>query len=59
MAESLETLIGIQEQIIQCRKFAAEVRDPEASRILYKLADDIEQQAREVDRRACSPGNNR
>lgn len=55
MAETLQTLIAIQNQIIQCRRFAAEVHDPEASRILYKLADDIERQAREVDRQSCSP----
>jgi hypothetical protein len=53
--KTLETLIGIQEQVILCRRFAAEVADPEASRILYKLADDLEGQAREVDRKACSP----
>jgi hypothetical protein len=55
MGENLELLIGIQDQVIQCRRFAAEVRDPEAARILYTLADDIEQRAREVDRAACSP----
>jgi hypothetical protein len=55
MAETIETLIGIQGQVIQCRRFAAETTDPLAARILYELADDLEQQAREVDRRACSP----
>jgi hypothetical protein len=55
MAETLETLIGIQEQVIQCRRFAAEVRDAESARILNRLADDLEHQAREVDRKACSP----
>jgi hypothetical protein len=55
MAETLETLIGIQGQVIQCRQFAAEVRDSESARILYQLADDLEHHAWEVDRKACSP----
>jgi hypothetical protein len=55
MSETLETTDPGQDQIIRCRWFAAEVRDPEASRILYKLADDLEERAREVDREACSP----
>jgi hypothetical protein len=55
MAETLETLIGIQGQILQCRRFAGEVRDPKAAQVLYRLADDLEDQVREVDRKACSP----
>jgi hypothetical protein len=55
MAETIETLIGIQGQILQCRRFAAEGRDPVSAGILYRLADDLEHQAREIDRRACSP----
>ena len=49
MAENLELLIGIQEQIIRCRRLAAQIFDPETSRRLYELADEIEQRAREVD----------
>jgi hypothetical protein len=52
VAETVQTLSGIP---IKCRQFATEVRDPEAARILYKLADDLERCAREVDRKACSP----
>jgi len=55
MAEILETLIGIQDQVIKCRRLAAEIGDSETSRRLHELADDIEQRAREVDREACSP----
>jgi hypothetical protein len=44
MAETIETLIGIQGQIIECRRYAAEVRDPKAAQVLYRLADDLEDQ---------------
>jgi hypothetical protein len=56
MSERAKTVAEIEQE---CRRFAFEIRDPEAARILYRLADDLEQQAREVDRRAFSPGNNR
>lgn len=55
MAETLQTLIGIQDQVIKCRRLAAEIGDPETSRRLHELADDIEQRARETDRELCSP----
>jgi hypothetical protein len=55
MGENLELLIGIQDQVIKCRRLAAEIGDPETARRLHELADDIEQRAREVDRAACSP----
>jgi hypothetical protein len=42
MAENLELLIGIQEQIIRCRRLAAQIFDPETSRRLYELADEVE-----------------
>ena len=44
MPESQEILMELQAEF---RRFAAEVGDPEASRILYRLADDIERHARE------------
>jgi hypothetical protein len=50
MAEALETLIGIQDQILKCRRLAAEVFDPETAKRLRKLADEPEQRTREVDR---------
>jgi hypothetical protein len=49
MAENLELLIAIQEQVIQCRRLAAQIFDPETSRRLYEFADEIERRAREVD----------
>jgi hypothetical protein len=49
MAENLELLIGIQEQIIRCRRLAAQIFDPETSRRLYELADEVERRARDVD----------
>jgi hypothetical protein len=50
MAENIELLIQIQEQIIQCRRLAASVHDPKTARLLYDLANEIEQRAREADR---------
>jgi hypothetical protein len=49
MAENIALLIGIQEQIIKCRRLAAEISHPETARRLYELADEIESRAREVD----------
>jgi len=49
MAENLELLIGIQEQIIRCRRLAAQIFDPETSRRHYELADEVEWRARDVD----------
>ena len=50
MAENIELLIQIQEQIIQCRRLAASIYDPKTARLLYEMADEIEQRAREADR---------
>jgi hypothetical protein len=49
MGENLELLIRIQDQVIQCRKLAAEIADPEISGLLRALADETERRAREVD----------
>jgi hypothetical protein len=46
MAENLELLIGIQDQVIKCRRLAAEIGDPATSRRLNELANDIEARAR-------------
>jgi hypothetical protein len=54
VAETLQTLIGIQEKVIKCRQLAAEIGDPETSRRLHELANDIEQRAREADLEMCS-----
>jgi hypothetical protein len=50
MANTIELLIQIQEQIIIARKFAAETDDAELARRLYEMADTVERRAREVDR---------
>jgi hypothetical protein len=50
MAETLETLTGIQDQILKCRRLAAEMFDPKTAKRLLELADELEQRAREVDR---------
>jgi hypothetical protein len=44
MQQRPKTLAEIQEE---CRRFAAEARDPEASRILNRAADDLERHARQ------------
>jgi hypothetical protein len=43
MADSLKTLAGIQDQVAKARRLALETKDKEASRILYQLADDLDQ----------------
>jgi hypothetical protein len=42
MAQNIELLIGIQDQIIKCRGLAVETRDPQASLRLHELADEVE-----------------
>jgi len=49
MGENIELLIQIQHRIIQCRCLANEISDPETSRRLQELTDEIERRAREVD----------
>jgi hypothetical protein len=49
MAESIEVLIGIQEQIEKCRRLAMQIFDKETADRLFALADEIECRAREVD----------
>jgi len=49
MADSLKTLIDIQEQIEQCRRLAIGIFDKETSDRLFALAKEIEHRAREVD----------
>jgi hypothetical protein len=52
MAEYIELLVMVQDQVIQARRLAAEISDPETSHRLYELADEIEKRAREVDQQA-------
>ncbi len=53
MAENSELLAKIQEQILQCRRLADSIYDLKTARLLYDLADEIEQRAREADRESC------
>jgi hypothetical protein len=55
MTEDIQLLANIQDQVIKCRRLAAEISDPETSRRLYELVDDVERRAREADRELCSP----
>ena len=50
MPARLEYLIEFQAEIKQCRRLAAEMSDSETARRLLKLADEIEDWLREVDR---------
>jgi hypothetical protein len=52
VGENIELLIGIQDQVIKCRRLAAELSDPQTARFLRELADEVERRAREVDRDA-------
>jgi hypothetical protein len=49
MDETLELLTKIQERIIECRRMAAETPDAAVALFLYRLADEVEAEAREAD----------
>jgi hypothetical protein len=49
MDETLELLVKIQEQVIECRRAAHETPDSKFALWLYRLADQVEAQAREID----------
>jgi hypothetical protein len=50
MTENIERLAQIQEQIIKCRRLAAEMQqDSKLALLLYRLADEVEAEAREAD----------
>lgn len=51
----LDRLIGVQAQIIRCRRLADESPDRAMALRFYQLADNLEQRVREVDRALCSP----
>jgi len=48
-ASDIIALSGVWMQVLHCRRLAAEISDPEISRRLQALADEIERGAREVD----------
>jgi hypothetical protein len=49
MDDTVELLTKIQEQIIKCRRLAAEMPHSELALLLYRLADEVEADAREAD----------
>ena len=49
----LDHLIGVQAQIISCRRLADENPDRAMALRFYQLADNLEQRVREVDRALC------
>jgi hypothetical protein len=49
--QNIRMLADLQDQIITCRRFASETSNPEQSRRLYQIANDIEQRARELGQR--------
>jgi hypothetical protein len=50
MDDTVELLTKIQEQIIKCRRLAAEMQqDSKLALLLYRLADEVEAEAREAD----------
>jgi hypothetical protein len=51
----IERLALIQYHVVKLRRLAAEILDREISLRLSALSDEIEQRAREADRRQCSP----
>jgi hypothetical protein len=55
MIGDIERLTLVQHQVIKLRRLAAGTFDHEISLRLYRLADAIEQRAREADRQGCSP----
>jgi hypothetical protein len=49
MTANLELLTKIQERIIECRRLASETQDATVALFLYRLADEVEAEAREAD----------
>jgi hypothetical protein len=47
--DNLELLTKIQERIIECRRVASETQDSKVALFLYRLADEVEAEAREAD----------
>jgi hypothetical protein len=50
MDENLELVTDIQGRIIECRRMASETSDSAMALFLYRLADEVEAEAREADR---------
>jgi hypothetical protein len=47
--DSLEALIRLQGEIKWCRELAEQTTDDRFALMLYRLANDVEQRAREID----------
>jgi hypothetical protein len=48
--DSLEALIRLQGDIKWCRELAEQTADDRFALMLYRLANEVEQRAREIDR---------
>jgi hypothetical protein len=48
--DSLEALIRLQRDIKWCRDLAEQTADDRFALMLYRLANEVEQRAREIDR---------
>lgn len=55
MAETLAYLVKLQGEIAQARRLAAEFFDPETSRLLLRMADELERRGRELDAQPEEP----
>jgi hypothetical protein len=51
MPKALDALIRLQAAIVHCRRIARETPFETAAKILFRLADEVEARAREIDLR--------
>ena len=49
MTGNFDLLTKIQEQVIKCRRAASETPDSKLALFLFRLADEVEAEAREAD----------
>ena len=49
MTDNFELLTKVQEKIIKCREAASETADSKLALFLFRLADEVEAEAREAD----------
>ncbi len=47
--DDITALSGVWSQVLQCRRLAGQITDPDISRRLRALADEIEHGAREIE----------
>lgn len=58
MDDNLVLLTKIQQRIIECRRMASETPDSVMALFLYRLADEVEAEAREADMFRSDPSIN-